>query len=231
MEELQLDELIREQEDPQTGLESELEVSGSHGRDASIASGSAQRLAHTLRRGSKRVAMLSAVPAPGSQSDRPDMATLAMRRIERSTGGAIPRLFDRDAEDPTAVLQASLAAALVARATPATGRARATGPLATPRTRSTEAASGELASRFAGSGVSGVIEGTPPGDVRRDADSEPRRAETQPRAAIEPEITGEPRRPLLRSGWQSRVIVPVALLVGLVAFCWLVRAILLRAIL
>jgi hypothetical protein len=229
MGELQLDDLIREQDGPQSGLEPEREVSGSHDRDASIASGSSPRLAHTLRRGSNRVAALSAVP--GSQGDRPDLATLAMRRIERSTARAIPPLFDRDAEDPTAVLEAPLAAALLARATPATSRARATGPLPTPRTRSTQAASGELASRFAGSGVSGVIEGTPPGDVICNAASEPRRADTQPRAAIEPGITGEPRRPLLRSAWQSRVILPVALLVGLVAFCWLVRAILLQAIL
>jgi hypothetical protein len=129
MGELQLDGLMREHEGPRADLEPELELHEApsrHARDASIASTSPRepspRLAHTLRRRPKHVAVLSALPAPASPSRRLDMSTIAMPRLEPSAGRGIPRLFDRDLEDPTVILQAPLAAALVSRTASGTVR-------------------------------------------------------------------------------------------------------------
>jgi hypothetical protein len=69
------------------------------------------RLAHTLRRGPQRGAVLSAVPAPVPPPiDRPEVSTIAMPRLERPARLAIPRLYKNSDEES--------AATVVARSTP-----------------------------------------------------------------------------------------------------------------
>jgi hypothetical protein len=238
MGELQLEDLMRQHEDPQAEFEHELEprdVPSGEALNASIAGtppgGSSTRLAHTLRRGEK-----------------PDISTIAMRRVERSAGLGIPRLFDRDLEDPTAILQAPLVAALASRTMPEAYRARTLEPLGTPGAGSAKASSSALAVH---TDETRVIDALPRTDVPHHPDSNtPRRADSRPGSALELETAGEPRRPALRSvwqsrlrgawqsrlrgawqsrlhgAWQSRLIVPIALLVVFSAVCLLLRAIL-----
>jgi hypothetical protein len=88
---------------------------------ARLASGSAPRLAHTLRRSQRE----------GAPLDRRDVATIAMPRVERPAGaiprlfddhhderppGAIPRLFEDHHDEPTVTLHTLPAELLLARA-------------------------------------------------------------------------------------------------------------------
>ena len=193
MGELQLDDLMREHKELEPEVELREAASGDE-LNASIAGtppgGSSTRLAHTLRRG------------------RSDVS--AMQRVERSAGLEIPRLFDRDLEDPTAILQAPLAAALASRTMPEAYRARGSEPLGTPGAGSAKASS-ELAihsaeTRLLEAPPSTVVPyhpsrhpGRHPGS-RPDSSSAPRRVDRLPRPPLEPGTTGSLPRPPLEPG-------------------------------
>jgi hypothetical protein len=74
------------------------------------------RLAHTLRRGPRRGAVLSAVPAPPIH--RPDPSTPAMPRRERPAPLAIPRLYSGSDEEAAATVVAQYAPSVVTRLMP-----------------------------------------------------------------------------------------------------------------
>jgi hypothetical protein len=227
---LQLDGLMHEHEDPNADLAPELELSegaAGHDQDASKApssSGSTPRLAHTLRRRSKQIALLPVSAAPpgsrsASQNGRREVSTIAMPRIAQPGGDALPRLFTDDGDDSAATVlaPAALAAELVARAagetSPQQGR-----PAGSPAARGTflpERAHDiePIAPRPAGSVFA---RGTSPESAR---DMEP----GPPRATIDARASSEPKRPQLPSSWHAHVVLPGVVLVLLCVTCWVLR--------
>jgi hypothetical protein len=164
MGELQLEDLVRDHTEGEPVEPAE--VANQSARDGALApgspGGSSPRLAHTLRRG---------------DNARTETSTIAMPRLGRPPDHEIPRLFDRDAEDPTAVLDAPLVAALLSRATPSADRARTREPLVPPRVSALGTSPDETAAQPAmvplRAPAGPATAASPAGDVVRRADSRP----------------------------------------------------------
>jgi hypothetical protein len=90
-----------------------------------------------------------------------------------------------------------------------------------------EPAADEPAAGLANARVTGARLAQPPFDVTGDAGSgTPRRADSGPRSIHEPDAAAPPRRPVMRSPWHIRLVLPITLLVVLAALSVLMRAIL-----